>query len=490
MASSGGTPDRPIALIVSNKPAPALDVIPRLRAEGKRILISFGGGDMKLADYAGVAGRVDDLADAIAGFVSAHGFDGVDIDFEVSAAPGARTDLLFHPASKSITQKEKRSRFCEIRERKQMHSQFKATLAGAVSAVAMFSFGAAALAESPITPQEQALIAGAKAEGEITIIHPLFSDRTTQRMGEAFARRYGLGDDFKFNSLRKGTGATVAQVRQEIQANKFTVDLILVHSPAFFDQAASRNAFLELDSGNWKDSTRLVEAAGQYSRYPYVVTPLAYTFQPVWNASCPGMENFNVTSYKDAVAASLSGKTISSDITKSFTYTNTVIALEQAGAVDFEDFWLALKKTDPIVEFRTEPKMQMAISCQRPFDMWNLAGRVYQNVLKSPDLKGKIKIGYYEEGLAMLGNQIAVLKGAPNPNAAKLLVEFLLTEEGSDIFVEGEAVYSFRDGYTPPENAAPYLLNLSEHKLIGMKDWVAAVGEYKSQRELWQKNFR
>ena len=27
-------------------------------------------------------------------------------------------------------------------------------------------------------------------------------------------------------------------------------------------------------------------------------------------------------------------------------------------------------------EFRTEPKMQMVISCQRPPDMWNLTGRV------------------------------------------------------------------------------------------------------------------
>jgi iron(III) transport system substrate-binding protein len=371
-----------------------------------------------------------------------------------------------------------------------MHSHIKATLAGAVSALAIFSFGSSAIAGGHLTAQEQSLIAGAKAEGEVTIIHPIFSDRTAQRMGEAFKKRYGLGDDFQFNSLRKGTGATVAQVRQEIQANKFTVDLILVHSPAFFDQAAERGAFAELDSGNWKDSTKLVESAGQYSKYPYVVTPLAYTFQPVWNASCPGMENFSVDSYEDAVEASLKGKTISSDITKSFTYTNTVIALSKAGAVNFEEFWPALAKTDPIVEFRTEPKMQMLISCQRPFDMWNLSGRVYQNVIKDPGLADKIKMGSYKEGQAMLGNQVAVLKGAPNPNAAKLLIEFLLSEEGSDIFVEGEAVYSFREGYEAPAAAAPYLMNLSEHKLVGMDDWVGAVADYKSQRELWQENFR
>jgi len=371
-----------------------------------------------------------------------------------------------------------------------MKFQRKTIWAGAVSAIALLAAGSAAQADGHLNAVETKLAPLAKEEGSVTIIHPLFSDRTAQRMAAAFKKRYNLGDDFQFNSLRKGTGATVAQVRQEIQANKFTVDLILVHSPAFFDQAAERGAFAELDSGNWKDSTKLVESAGQFSKYPYVVTPLAYPFQPVWNASCPGMENFSVDSYEDAVEASLKGKTISSDITKSFTYTNTVIALSKAGAVNFEEFWPALAKTDPIVEFRTEPKMQMLISCQRPFDMWNLSGRVYQNVIKDPGLADKIKMGSYKEGQAMLGNQVAVLKGAPNPNAAKLLIEFLLSEEGSDIFVEGEAVYSFREGYEAPAAAAPYLMNLSEHKLVGMDDWVGAVADYKSQRELWQENFR
>ena len=76
----------PVSLAVPRKFAPALAVIGRLQAEGKRVLISFGGGDMQLDDYTGLVGREEALADAIATFVSVHGFDGVDIDFEVSAA--------------------------------------------------------------------------------------------------------------------------------------------------------------------------------------------------------------------------------------------------------------------------------------------------------------------------------------------------------------------------------------------------------------------
>jgi hypothetical protein len=62
---------------------------------------------------------------------------------------------------------------------------------------------------------------------------------------------------------------------------------------------------------------------------------------------------------------------------------------------DMKGFWEKLKATDPIVEFRSEPKMQMVISCQRPFDMWNLAGRVYQNILKKPELKKVLRIGSF-----------------------------------------------------------------------------------------------
>ena len=42
--------------------------------------------------------------------------------------------------------------------------------------------------------------------------------------------------------------------------------------------------------------------------------------------------------------------------------------------MNLDDLWTKLKATDPLVEFRTEPKMQMVVSCQRPLDMWNLTG--------------------------------------------------------------------------------------------------------------------
>lgn len=363
------------------------------------------------------------------------------------------------------------------------------TRATPLAAAALIAASASAYA-ADFTPQEKALIEAAKKEGSVVVLNPQFSDWTGQHLGEGFIKKYNLGSGFKFNNLRKGTGATVAQTRQEIQAGKHTVDILIVSAPGFFDEAAKRGAFEKLDSGYWKQNHEAgAKAAGQYFNYPYVVVPFAYTFQPVWNSSCPGMEKFNATSYADVLKPELKGKTIASDITKSFTYTNTALAIHEAG-VNLDDLWKKLKATDPLVEFRTEPKMQMVVSCQRPLDMWNLSGRAYQSILKKPDLIKVLKWGTYKEGQVMLGNQAAVIKGAPHPNAAKLFIEFLLSKEGTDIFVSGEMMYSFMKDYTPPKEISHYLFDTKTTKMIGLKDWVAAQGEFKKLRSDWQAVFQ
>ncbi|WP_193369033.1 glycoside hydrolase family 18 protein [Pelagibius marinus] len=63
-----------------------LAAVGRLQADGKKVLISFGGGDMRLEAYRPAVGREAALAAVLAGFVAEHGLDGVDIDFEIDAA--------------------------------------------------------------------------------------------------------------------------------------------------------------------------------------------------------------------------------------------------------------------------------------------------------------------------------------------------------------------------------------------------------------------
>jgi len=342
-----------------------------------------------------------------------------------------------------------------------------------------------------LTPQEKKLIPLAKAEGAVITMSSLFQDKTARALEEGFRKRYGLGPDFKYTNIRKGTGPTVSTARQEIKAGRITFDAIMVAGAGFFHGAAKQGAFLKLDSGQWKYHEKNAKKANALVEYPWFVVGSAYTFQPVWNAACPGMENFNVTSYNDILAPSLKGKTIVSDVTKSTSYSTTTLALEQAG-LDVHAMWRKLKAQDPLVAFRTEPKMQMVINCERPVDMWNLVGRAFQAIEKEPSLAKKLRWGTYKEGQVLLNRQLAVMKGAPHPNAGKLFVEFLLSKEGVDIMTEREAsaVISYREGYKPPESVRKYMIDLSEVKVLGVKDEVEAYKQFKGMRTEWRKVFQ
>ena len=168
-----------------------------------------------------------------------------------------------------------------------------ALYAAPLAAAALIAATASAYA-ADLTPQEKALIEGAKKEGSVIVLNPQFSDWTGQHLGEGFIKNYGLGPDFKFNNLRKGTGATVAQTRQEIQAGKHTVDILIVSAPGFFDEAAKRGASRSSTAAIGKNHEAGAKAAGQYFNYPYVVVPSPIRSSrsgtapaPAWRTSTP-----------------------------------------------------------------------------------------------------------------------------------------------------------------------------------------------------------
>ena len=50
----------------------------------------------------------------------------------------------------------------------------------------------------------------------------------------------------------------------------------------------------------------------------------------------------------------------------------------------------------------------------------------------------------------LLPQVMFIVKGAPHPNAAKLWIDFMLSEEGQNILVKGEALISGRTGFKSP----------------------------------------
>jgi iron(III) transport system substrate-binding protein len=80
-----------------------------------------------------------------------------------------------------------------------------------------------------------------------------------------------------------------------------------------------------------------------------------------------------------------------------------------------------------------------------------------------------------------------ILKKAPHPNAAKLWVDFILSERGQQILVKGEALISGRSGFKSP--LPDYAPSIDTLKLIKV-DWPGLSTEkLKAVRQEWVEIF-
>jgi iron(III) transport system substrate-binding protein len=307
-----------------------------------------------------------------------------------------------------------------------------------------------------------ALVEAAKKEGEVHYIDALIQPKTHALLERAFRQKYGLPETFKFTHTLRGTGEVVASVQQEIKAGQHTIDLVWVGAPAFFKAAAKEGHLLAYTPAEWKRYEAPVKRAGVEVDPPHWIAPTAYGFVPVWNRKCPGFANVQIKSWKDMLSPAFRGKTIIGDVRKSFTYAATWAGMEAALGKDFLPKFVEI--TEPVIIFRTEESLQKVMSCEYPIQLWQISGRVYQRAVEDSTLD--LGVAWPEEGVVVLGTSMAILKGTKHPNAAKLLMEFLLSEQGMAAFVTGEGVFSLREGFQPPAAVKKYTPDIGSVKAM------------------------
>jgi iron(III) transport system substrate-binding protein len=334
----------------------------------------------------------------------------------------------------------------------------------AVAAAVLGGAAAATAADADLAR----LIEAARQEGEVHYIDAVVHPKTQAVLDRAFRRKYGLPDSFKFTHTLQGTGQVVASVQQEIKAGQHTIDVVWVGAPTFFKAAAKAGDFLPYVSSEWKHYEGMVKRLGIEADPPNWIAPISYPFVPVWNRKCPGFADVQITSWKDLLNPAFKGKMIISDVRRSFTFAATWVGLE--GVLGRAYFTKFVELTQPAVIYRTEESLQKVISCEYPIQIWQSPGRVFQRVEEDPTLN--LGVAWPQEGIVLLGVPLAILKGTKHPSAARLLVEFLLSEEAMTIYVSGEPRLSLREGLTLPDTVRKYLPDVDKVKVIPV-NWPA-----------------
>lgn len=331
------------------------------------------------------------------------------------------------------------------------------------------------------------MIEAAKREGEVHFLDNQNQPQTAAEMERGFRKRYGLPDSFKVTHTLRGTGESVATVQQEIKAGQHTIDLMWVGGSASFLKAAAKSGdLLPYASPEWKHYEAHVKRLGLEAEPPQWITPSGYAFVPVWNRKCPGFANVRITSWRDLINPAFKGKAVIGDVRKSFTYTATWMGLEGALGKDF--FPRLAEVVQPAIIFRTEEMLQKGMSCEYPLSVFQLSGRVYQRAREDPALD--MAFAWPQEGVVALNWPMAILKGTKHPNAAKLLMDHLLSEDGMRAMVTGEAVFSFREGLKIAEAVLKYVPPVDQLKSVPV-NWAGLnLAEVKRIQSEFRKVFR
>lgn len=99
-------------------------------------------------------------------------------------------------------------------------------------------------------------------------------------------------------------------------------------------------------------------------------------------------------------------------------------------------------------------------------------------------LKDDVEIVIPKEGTITAPYAISLVKGAPHPNAAKLWLNFIMSEEGQKIFAKGFVRPILPDVELPPEVKEKFLPK-EEYAKAKDVDWVKAQKVQKEAAEMW-----
>jgi iron(III) transport system substrate-binding protein len=310
------------------------------------------------------------------------------------------------------------------------------------------------------SPQEKArlapIIEAAKKEGALTYWDVVIQPETNDALSAAFRRHYGLPASFQVNYNLAAAATLVTRIEQELAANRVTIDVGAFSVINWVFERARSGDILEYHSPEHEHYGQIF-AAGLGLK-GFFAPNGGYVFVPMWSED---HLKFAGKSYKDVVGAVPAGRFGFGDAAKTPVQIAVYTGLRQV--LDL-GFFRELAKMKPSFIVRSEQTAARLVSGEDLMAFHGMPTRAYQLNQKGAHLK----FLFPQEGVVLMPQGTFILKNAPHPNAAKLWIDFILSEQGQTILVKGEALISGRSGFKSP--LPEYAPSIDSLKLIPM-DW-------------------
>jgi iron(III) transport system substrate-binding protein len=317
----------------------------------------------------------------------------------------------------------------------------KLTLALMATVVAL------AHALAPAHAEDAVDVAKAKAEGKV-VWYTSTPIEQGQKIADAFQKETGI----KVEMFRSGGSAILRRFQQETDAGRIAVDVLTHSEPAAANALGKKGLFLAFKPKNFDK----VPDAAKDANGLFVGQRLNMMTHYLRSDKIPAAEE--PKTWDDLLDARYKGKLVMTD--PSFTSLQVSVVGMMAKARGW-GFYEKLKANDVMIVQGNQQISDMLKRGERLIAVGALDS--YAANLKKEG--HPIKTLYPADGVFVIPSPTSVVKGSPNPNAAKLFAEFMLGDTAQRIFPAAGG-YSARIDIPPPPGSP----DLDSLKIIAVDD--------------------
>ncbi len=309
----------------------------------------------------------------------------------------------------------------------------------------------------------QQLIDAAIKEGAVTMYAAQIAELMDAQIA-AFNKRF---PQIKVTYTRQNSAVIDTQIRAEVQAKKFSVDVISNSGDGYMEKYLTELKIL----GTYKPPTAdkyLASDTTNGAWYPIsaVVNAFAYNTQLVKAADAP-------KSWADFLNPAFNGRrsyilpTSDCGIGNVF-FTGQVLGLDLG--LPYQTYWKALAATKPPLITGSTAQVPSLVSGQ------NMVSYLFDTQVFAAQATGNqpIEFVYPKEGAAPCWHSTQITADPPHPNAAKLFMNWLLSKEGQMIGIEKFKSFSLRTDMPAPAGVP-----------AGFKVWHYSLLEWKKTHPTW-----
>ncbi len=298
----------------------------------------------------------------------------------------------------------------------------------------------AAMAAAGAVAQETtpAMLAAAEKEGKV-VWYTAVDVKVAEGLAKVFREQY---PKIQLDVERSGSERVFQRINQEYQANIKNVDVVNSSDAShflFWKQQKLLAAHTPPDAQKFPSQYR--DPDGFYHVWRATLCVMGYNTNLVKESEAPG-------SYADLLDPKWKGKLVKAHPSYSGTVLTGTFALAKVLGWDY--FEKLSKQGVQQLQSTTAPPKSIA-SGERAV---MVDGNEY-NMFIEIDAKSPVKVIYAKEGTPFVTSPTAIFAGAPHPNAARVLQNFLYTARAQQLLVDAGGARSVHPEVKEPANRTP-----------------------------------